>query len=95
MDKISRIQTEILEKLEASKSNKSADFKAVLENFVTEVNNLQKDADTSIEKFVSGKEADIHKVMIATQEAQISFQLMLELRNKLLTAYEEVMRTQV
>ncbi|MDD5529866.1 MAG: flagellar hook-basal body complex protein FliE [bacterium] len=95
MDKISRIQFEALAKLEAAKSNKSVDFKSVLENFVKEVNDLQKEADNSIEKFTSGKEVDIHKVMIATQEAQISFQLMLELRNRLQTAYEEVMRTQI
>lgn len=95
MDKISRIQFEALAKLEAAKSNKSVDFKSVLENFVKEVNDLQKEADNSIEKFTSGKEVDIHKVMVATQEAQISFQLMLELRNKLQTAYEEVMRTQI
>ncbi|MDD2889860.1 MAG: flagellar hook-basal body complex protein FliE [bacterium] len=95
MDKISRIQFEALAKLEAAKSDKSVDFKSVLENFVKEVNDLQKEADNSIEKFTSGKEVDIHKVMIATQEAQISFQLMLELRNRLQTAYEEVMRTQI
>lgn len=95
MDKIEKIQAEANAYLEAGKSKKAVDFKSVLENFIKEVNELQKGADESIKKFVAGEKVDIHEVMIAAQEAQISFQLMLELRNRLLAAYEEVMRTGV
>ena len=81
---------------ESQKANKGVeDFKDVLENFLKEVNTMQNDTDGAIKKFVAGESIDIHDVMIAAQEAHISFQLMLEMRNKLLAAYQEVMRTNV
>ena len=80
---------------EVQKNKLTEDFKGILENFLKEVNSLQSDTDKSIKKFVNGEPVDIHQVMIAAQEAHISFQLMLEIRNKLLAAYQEVMRTSV
>ena len=81
---------------EAQKKDKlTGDFKGILENFLKEVNSLQNEADKSTKKFVAGEPIDIHEVMIAAQEAHVSFQLMLEIRNKLLAAYQEVMRTSV
>ncbi len=60
-----------------------------------QVNELQNRADRSIEKLISGGAKDLHQVLIAAEEATISFQLMVELRNKILEAYQEVMRIQV
>lgn len=98
MDRIEKVNSDVQAYLEAGKLKSrqvGSDFKVVLENFLREVNNLQKDADESIKKFVSGEKVALHDVMIAVQEAQISFQLMLELRNRLLEAYQEVMRMPV
>ncbi len=70
-------------------------FKKTLLGYIDQVNELQNRADRSIEKLISGETKDIHQVMIAAEEASISFQLMMELRNKILDAYHEVMRIQV
>jgi len=70
-------------------------FKKTLLGYIDQVNELQNRADRSIEKLISGETRDIHQVMIAAEEASISFQLMMELRNKILEAYHEVMRVQV
>jgi len=71
------------------------EFSKILENTIGEVNRLQKEADDAIEKIASGKEKDIHQTMIALEKAEISFQLMMQLRNKIVSAYEEVMRMQI
>ena len=95
MDKIEGIQNNIRTGDIKIKGTKETEFKSMVEGFLKEVNGLQKEADASINKFVAGKEVDVHQVMIAAQESNISFQLMLELRNKLLEAYREVMRMTV
>ncbi len=70
-------------------------FKKTLLGYIDQINELQNRADKSIEKLISGEAKDLHQVMIAAEEASISFQLMMELRNKILDAYHEVMRIQV
>jgi flagellar hook-basal body complex protein FliE len=56
---------------------------------------MQNEADASIEKFAAGEVKDVHQVMTAVSEARTSFNLMLEIRNKTLDAYQELMRMQV
>ena len=70
-------------------------FQDVLKGFMSEVNNLQLDVDKKIDMFASGQIKDVHEVMIAVEEADIAFQLMMEIRNKLVKAYDEVMKMQV
>ncbi len=70
-------------------------FKDVLGGFLEEVNDLQLDMDETIKKFAAGEIKDVHQVMIAAEEADIAFQLMMKIRSKLLKAYEEVMKMQV
>ncbi len=79
---------------EGPKTDKES-FKKTLLGYIDQVNELQNRADKSIEKLISGEAKDIHQVMVAAEEATISFQLMMELRNKILEAYHEVMRIQV
>jgi len=71
------------------------EFYGMLKNVMGEVNRLQKEADTAVEEISYGKEKDIHQTMIALEKAEISFQLMMQLRNKIVAAYEEVMRMQI
>lgn len=59
------------------------------------MNTLQQEADKSIEGLVTGKGADLHDTMIAVEKADLSFNLMVQVRNKLIAAYEEIMRMQV
>jgi flagellar hook-basal body complex protein FliE len=70
-------------------------FKDVLGGFLKEVNDLQLNVDDTIKKFAAGEIKDVHQVMIAAEEADIAFQLMMKIRTKLLKAYDEVMKMQV
>ncbi len=77
----------------AIKSEES--FSDVLKKFVNDVNSLQKKADVSIEKLAAGEVADVHQVMVAVEEANIALELMLEIRNRIVDAYQEIMRMPV
>ena len=70
-------------------------FDNVLGDLVQDVNEKQLDAGKQVRAMLSGENVPLHQVMIATEEASVSFQLMVEVRNKLLEAYQELMRMQV
>jgi len=70
-------------------------FVDTLKKFISEVNDLQKEAGESIERLASGDINNIHEVMVAIEKANVSFELMMEIRNKVLEAYREIMRMQV
>jgi len=67
-------------------------FKETLSGFLKDVNSLQQNADISIQRLAAGEITDVHQVMNATEEAKVAFNMMMEVRNKVMTAYEEVMR---
>lgn len=71
------------------------DFAATLGDAIDRVDGMQKTANAQIEAFVSGENENLHEVMIAMNEAELSFQLMTEVRNKVLETYQELMRMQV
>ena len=70
-------------------------FSDVLSKSVEKVNDLQKQADNAIDDLVLGDNKDIVQTMIAVEKADISFRLMMQIRNKIIQAYEEIMRMQV
>jgi flagellar hook-basal body complex protein FliE len=70
-------------------------FVGILKNAVNEVNQLQQEAEKGIQQLAAGNGKDIHQTMIAIEKAEISFQLMMQVRNKIVAAYEEIMRMQV
>ena len=72
-----------------------ASFKDVLSDAVGEVQRLQNEADTAIKQLVSGEVKDITDAMVAIEKADVSFQTMMAVRNKIVAAYEEVIRMQV
>jgi len=76
-------------------TDKGKSFSNVLMDSIDKVNNLQKQADTAIDDLVIGDNKDIVQTMITMEKADISFRLMMQVRNKILQAYEEVMRMQV
>ncbi|MCK8823556.1 flagellar hook-basal body complex protein FliE [Fuchsiella alkaliacetigena] len=81
---------------ENSKSNpKNKSFDQLLTDSINNVNKLQKDADQLSEKLALGKVDNVHDVMIAAEKAKLSLDLTLEVRNKIVDAYEEIMRMQV
>lgn len=60
-----------------------------------EVNRYQLEADRKIEEFATSPNKDIHGTMIALQQADVALRLMLQIRAKLTSAYQEIMRTQI
>lgn len=70
-------------------------FGEMLKSHLTEVNHLQTSADVAARKLASGQDKDIHNTMIAMEKASVAFQLTMQARNKMLEAYQEIMRMQV
>lgn len=65
-------------------------FKDVLMKNLNEVNQLQQDADKTLEDFVSGKTQNMGEVISASQKASLAFSMLTQIRNKLQDAYDEV-----
>lgn len=70
-------------------------FGDILKEAVQRVDGYQKAADVSVEKFMKGEDEDLHRVAMVTQQAEVSFEVFLQMKNKVLQAYQEVMRMQV
>lgn len=70
-------------------------FGDMMKEFVGDVNALQFEAAHHIEQFITGEATDVHQVMVATQQAGIAMDLMLEVRNRALEGYQELIRMQV
>ena len=73
----------------------AAGFGEMLSSMVNKVNDSQIAGDQAVEKLQSGKAEHLHEVMIAAEEADISLRMLVQMRNKALTAYEEIMRMQI
>jgi flagellar hook-basal body complex protein FliE len=71
------------------------EFGSMLASAVQQVNQLQTDAGQSIQKFLSGEGEELHNVALATQRAEIAFDLGVQVRNKVVSAYQEIMKMQL
>ena len=70
-------------------------FSDMVKEFAGDVNDMQFQAGHAIDMFVTGEAADVHQVMVAVREAGIAMDLMLEIRNRVLEGYQELIRMQV
>lgn len=70
-------------------------FSTMLGKMVAEVNNQQISAAQTVNNLQAGGNVSLHQAVIGMEEANVSFQLMVEVRNKLLDAYQEIMKMQV
>ena len=80
------------------KQNKDAQgksFVATLNDAIGDVNKLHQEADRAVQELATGKDKDIHNTMIALEKAEVSFQLMMQVRNKIVSAYETIMRMNI
>lgn len=66
-----------------------------LKSAIGKVNDAELEAGRAIDSLLTGETQDIHRTMVALQQADVSFQLMMQVRNKLVAAYEEIQRMQV
>jgi flagellar hook-basal body complex protein FliE len=73
----------------------SASFKDYLLDSIKEVNSMQQSADQAVEKLFTGGDVNPAEVLTAVQKADIAFRMMLQVRNKLVQAYEEVQAIRV
>jgi flagellar hook-basal body complex protein FliE len=71
------------------------DFQDLFAKAVSGVENLRQSADQGIERFLSGEGDELHSVVMATQKADLAFELFLQVRNKVVSAYQEIMRMQI
>jgi len=88
-------QSQQIQSPSAANKTESADFEKWLKSEISEINNQINTADGKLQKLAIGEYNNLHDVMLSLEKAKISFQLGLEVRNKLLEGYQEIMRMQV
>jgi len=86
---------ELLNSSSSINKNGTADFEKWLKSEISEINTQINTADGKLQKLATGEYNNLHDVMLSMEKAKISFQLGLEVRNKLLEGYQEIMRMQV
>lgn len=80
---------------EKEKAKPEGEFTQFLVSAIDQVNEIQKNADAQITKVIKGEVEDIHTAMMELSKADLSFQMMMEVRKKITEAYQEIMRMQV
>ena len=70
-------------------------FGTILSNAIGNVEGLQENSQQAIGKLLSGEGGELHEVALAAQKAQLSFEMFVQVRNKVVSAYQEVMRMQL
>ena len=86
---------EIRRPRELAKEQPGASFGEALKDAIMTVNNAQKQSDLAVQKLMTGESQDLHATLIAVQKADLSFQMMMQVRNKIVQAYQEIMRMQM
>jgi flagellar hook-basal body complex protein FliE len=79
----------------APRTGQPGSFQSLLENTIRQVEGVRQDADQATAHFLSGEQEDLHTVALATQRAELAFDMFLQVRNKVVQAYQEVMRMQL
>jgi flagellar hook-basal body complex protein FliE len=74
---------------------KGSSFFDALQNSMEETNKAQLEADASVKDLIAGKTKNIHETMLQLQKADLSLKTMMQVRNKILEAYKEIMKMQV
>jgi flagellar hook-basal body complex protein FliE len=100
VNSIANIQPLTLPQLTQTTSTGSAagqpgDFQKVLTGAINQVESLNNNASQSIQKFLSGDNDELHTTVLATQKAELAFQLSMQVRNKVVDAYQEIMKMQM
>jgi flagellar hook-basal body complex protein FliE len=76
-------------------SRSGGEFADIFRDATQAVGALRQDASTRVDQFLSGEGEDLHKTVLATQRAELALELFLQVRNKVVQAYQEVMRMQI
>jgi flagellar hook-basal body complex protein FliE len=92
---ISRLTPQPVKPIGKESGKPQGAFGDMLQQAVSEITQLQNNADKAINRVQLGQSGSIHDAMIALEKADISFRTMMQVRNKILEAYQEIMRMQV
>ena|ERR1017187_1587092 len=79
----------------AGASSGSGAFQNVLASAIQGVERSSQDATASVQRFLSGEGEELHTTVLATQKADLAFEMFLQVRNKVVSAYQEIMRMQM
>ena len=79
----------------AGQASPAGGFQEVFAGAIGQVESLGQDASRSVERFLSGDGEDIHTTVLATQRAELAFEMFQQVRNKVVSAYQEIMRMQM
>ncbi len=79
----------------AQKSEEDGGFGGILKQAMAQVAGQQQQAEASMNSFLSGESEEVHKVALDAQRAELSMEMFLQMRNKVVQAYQEVMRMQL
>lgn len=94
LESISSNLSEPIKSAPVSDSN-SKGFLETLKDSIQKVNEAQLNADQAVTDFETGKQQNLHQTMIALQKADLSFELMMQVRNQIVNAYEEISKMQI
>ena len=76
-------------------AGKPGEFQSVLEGTFQKLESANNDATDAVQKFLTGENEELHTTVLAAQKAEIAFDLGLQVRNKVVSAYQEIMRMQM
>ena len=79
----------------AAAESPAAAFGRFLSEAISEADTRDKEAETSVAQLAGGSQVDLHQTMIALEKVDVAFQLLMQVRNKIIAAYEEISRMQV
>jgi len=79
----------------AGESRSAGGFADVFASAIKSVEGYGQNASASVERFLSGEGEELHNTVLATQQAELAFELFLQARNKVVSAYQEIMRMQM
>ncbi|HEX3743819.1 MAG TPA: flagellar hook-basal body complex protein FliE [Bryobacteraceae bacterium] len=79
----------------AGESSRGAGFQDIFSGAIGQAESMQQRAATTVQSFLSGEGDDLHTVALATQEADLSFEMFQAVRNKVVSAYQEIMKMQM
>lgn len=92
---INKVDVPALPQSPGSADSAGKSFAATLNDAVNSVNQAQKDSDRKMQELATGKSQNIHETMIAAEKADLALRLMVQVRNKIIEAYQEIMKMQV
>jgi flagellar hook-basal body complex protein FliE len=75
--------------------SEGSSFTNVLSSAINEVESSRSSAAASVDQFLSGEGGDLHTTILASQRADLEFQMFMQVRNKIVSAYQEVMKMQL